>query len=376
MYELVNPHCPNNNCTDLDLCINQWGAKNVTQIIANPEFIDGYRSMNNSILFDFEVCGNNPEYRLTYEEARRLLSMNPNGTQNTEPTSLLNFTNSKYLIENLGDFEKIKNRFRLGSTKKAEGLSKYYNNTITTFKLNTGSPELSFYRARFARDGLQKSLDILRQYVFNNITMKAFSSYYLNNKGGIACKDYFRGDYSIQICNHNILSLDRYEGIVLWVLAYYAKFQPIPGEFDARQYIEQIMNNTQFSFDETVNLSKFAGVLAEIQVNFTKYFGCFEAPCDKKFLAELQYYKSSVTNISGLNEEAKKNYPNLNVGTAHARFCLWLCSKKTKSFSSTRSRRSTGFIKSISDMKAKCSEESRTNCSATTKVNSRNRKVP
>ena len=204
-------------------------------------------------------------------------------------------------------------RFRLSSIDKAKGLSEYYNHTMATFKLNTNSPELSFYRARFSRDGLLKSVNVLKQYVFNNITMKAFSSYYTNNKGSIACKDYFSGDYSTQICNHNVLALDRYEGIVLWTLAFYKDFQPVPGEFDARAYIVATMNNSQFNFDATVQNSRFSRVLAEIQNNFTKYFGCFDAPCDKKFLAELQYYKSSVTNIANLNKDAKLNYPNLNV---------------------------------------------------------------
>lgn len=317
-YAELNPLCPNSICSDLDLCVIQWGAKNVTQVIGNPEFIDGYKSMNNSIPFDFEVCGDKPEYRLSFEEAKRLLSMNENGTQNEESTSLLNFTNSKYLISNLGDFSGIMTRFKLSTIEKAQGLSAYYNHTISTFKLNTGSPELSFYRARFSRDGLQKSLDILKQYVFNNITMKAFSSFYTSNKGSLQCKDYFRGVFSTQICNHNILSLDRYEGIVLWILAFYQDFQPIPGEFNATAYITSLLDSPtqRFFFNDTVQNSKFSGVLADIQVNFTKYFGCFVAPCDRKFLAELQYYKSIVTNIADPkqgNKEAIQNYPNLNV---------------------------------------------------------------
>lgn len=313
MYQNLSKYCPNGQCSDEDLCIIQWGSKNGTQLIGNTEFIDGYKSMNNSILFDYEVCGDNPSARLDYDEAKRLLSKKQDGNQNDEPTSLLNFTNSKFLIDNLNNFGAIKTRFGLSTVDKAKGLSAYYNRTISTFRLNTNSPELSFYRARFSRDGLQKSLDLLKQYVFNNITMKAFSSFYNNNKGSTACKEYFKTMFASQICNHNLLSLDRYEGVVLWVLAFYRDWQPIPGEFDARAYIVQVMGNPQFNFDDTVSGSKLNKTLGEIQVNFTRYFGCFEAPCDRKFLAELQYYKSMATNIANLNDSAKVNYPTLNV---------------------------------------------------------------
>lgn len=323
MYAVVNPLCENNNCTDEDLCIMQWGSKNLTQLIGNQEFIDGYHSMNKSVPFDYEVCGDSSEYRLSYTEAKRLLSKTEKGFQSNEKTSLLNFTNSKYLIENLDDFKGIKERFGLDSEKKAEGLSKYYKNTIKTFKLSTNSPELAFFRARFSRDGLQKSLDILKQYVFHNITMKAFSSFYSNNKGKMSCRSYFKGNgnFPSQICNHNILSLDRYEGIVLWTMAYYSNinFDPIPGEFDAKGYIISLLNSsqTQFNFNETILNSEFSNTLKGIQDNFTRYFGCFEAPCNKKFLAELQYYNSSVTDIANSNSEAREYYPNLNVATSH-----------------------------------------------------------
>lgn len=291
----------------------QWGAKNGTNLLANTEFIKGYRNMNDSTLFDFEVCGDNPDARLTYEEAKRLLSRQSDGNQNNEPTSLLNFTNSYYLIKNLNNTKGIMERFQLSSLSKAEGLSAYYTDTLSTFKLNTNSPELSFYRARFSRDGLIKSLDVLKQYVFNNVTMKAFYDYYNNHKGNSPCTNYFKTS-SLQICNHNILSLDRYEGVILWVLAYYKDFQPVPGEFDAKKYIISLMNTTgHFSFDACVQGSDLDIKLKEIQFNFTKFFGCFEAPCDRKFLAELQYYKSMPTNIANLNDTANQLYPSLNV---------------------------------------------------------------
>lgn len=290
----------------------QWGAKNCTQIIGNPEFIKGYEDMNKSIIFDFEVCGDDPDYRLTYDEAKTLLSKNKDGSQNKEVRSLLNFTNSKYLIQNLNNFEGIKNQFGLSNINKAKGLSAFYNNTLATFKLNTNSPELSFYRARFSRDGLVKSLDILKQYVFNNITMKAFNNFYINNKGIWSCKEYFLS-FQTQICNNNLLSLDKYDGVILWVLAFYQDWQPIPGEIDARKIITETIDHPAFNFNAAVSGSKLNVTLGQIQVNFTTYFGCFEAPCDRKFLAELQYYKSSVTNIGNLNDIAKQIYPSLTV---------------------------------------------------------------
>lgn len=330
MYAKTNPDCPNNNCSLEDLCIMQWGAKNLTQLFGNQEYIDGYKSMNSSMPFDFEMCLDDPESRLTYNEAKKLLSKTLDGRQNTEVSSLLNFTNSKYLIENLGNYEGIMRRFGLSNEKKGKGLSAYYNHTIKTFKLTTNSPELAFFRARFSRDGVQKSLDVLKQYVFHNITMKAFSNFYSNNKGDKGCRDYFNGIFKSQICNHNIMSLDQYEGIILWIMAYYKDFQPIPGEFDARAYIVELMNNTQFNFQDTVKDTLFSSTLGGIQDNFTKFYGCFEPPCDKKFLAELQYYNSSVTDIANSNAEAKLYYPSLNVAIHLRRSSQFRCLPRTK----------------------------------------------
>lgn len=57
----------------------------------------------------------------------RLLSKNTDGRQSGEPQSILNFTNTKFLAENLNNASAVMKRFGLGSEVKATALMNYYN---------------------------------------------------------------------------------------------------------------------------------------------------------------------------------------------------------------------------------------------------------
>ena len=83
--------------------------------------------MNESLPLTYEVATDDPKTWLTDEESMRLLSKNTDGRQSGEPQSLLNFTNSKFLADNLNNASAVMKRFGLGSEVKAAALISYYN---------------------------------------------------------------------------------------------------------------------------------------------------------------------------------------------------------------------------------------------------------
>ena len=268
--------------------------------------------MNSSLPLDYEMCGDDEASRLTVEESLRLLSKTPAGDMTDTPTSLLNLTNGKFLIENLNNLQNIKIRFALSDTK-AKALAEYYNRTIASLRLASNSPELSYFRARFSRDGLLDALALLRHYTFNNITMQGFYQLYNDRKGNLTCRDYFTDlqgkGLPTKICTDPEITLDNYPGIIVWVIAKYRNFQnDTIVDFPAFEFLKKRLSLTDKELDSVIENSQISRTLAEIQDDFKTYFGCFEAPCDRKFLAERQYYQSSITNLNGNNK-----YPNLKV---------------------------------------------------------------
>jgi hypothetical protein len=130
------------------------------------------------------------------EETTKLLDFNDkNGTQHGDK-SLLNFKNAKFLSENLSDYPAIAQYFGLVGTKeiaeaKAKQLSRYYTVTMQSFKQFTQTPVVDYFKIRFARDSIQKSIYTLWAFAFNNITSKALSDTYKSRIDSHACKDYF-----------------------------------------------------------------------------------------------------------------------------------------------------------------------------------------
>ncbi len=267
--------------------------------------------MNGSLPLDYEMCGDEEASRLTFEESIRLLNKTTTGDMTDNPYSLLNLTNGKFLIDNLNNIQNIKVKFYL-TDAKAKALADYYNRTISSLRLASNSPELSYFRARFSRDGLIDALAVLRHYTFNNITMQGFNQLYNDRKGNYTCRDYFidfQGrSLPEKICTDPIITLDNYGGIIIWVIAKYRNFQNDSIDFPAFEFLKQRLKLTDKELDSLIENSQFSKTLAEIQDDFKNFFGCFEAPCDRKFLSERQYYQSSITNLNGNNK-----YPNLKV---------------------------------------------------------------
>ena len=303
--------CESKTCLDWNLCALQWGSKAVTALIAKPDVISGYRSMNGSLPLDYEMCGDEEASRLTFEESLRLLSKTPTGDMTDVSTSLLNLTNGKFLIDNLNNIQNIKAKFYL-TDAKAKALANYYNRTISSLRLASNSPELSYFRARFSRDGLLDALAVLRHYTFNNISMQGFNQLYNERKGNYTCRDYFtdfqgRG-LPEKICTDPAITLDSYPGIIIWVIAKYRNFQNDSiVDFPAFDFLKKRLGLNDREMDSLIENSFISKTLAEVQEDFKNYFGCFEAPCDRKFLSERQYYQSSITNINN------NKYPNLKV---------------------------------------------------------------
>ena len=305
--------CEGKPCSDLKLCAFQWGSKAVTELIGKPLSITGYRSMNSSIPLDYEFCGDDLEARLTNEEALRLLDKTADGKMTNNAYSLLNFTNGQFLIDNLDKVDKVMAKFYL-SKQKAESLIKYYNSTLNSLKLASNSPELSYFRARFSRDGLLDALNLLRHYTFNNITMQGFSQLYNDRKGNATCKAYFLDtqgrNLPTKICTDPLITLDTYQGIIMWTIAKYKNFQNDSiVDFDAYNFIKKrlgLVNDEDLDF--LLSSSLFNSTMWEVQNDFLSYFGCFDAPCDRRFLAERQFYQSSITNLGN-----KLKYPTLKV---------------------------------------------------------------
>lgn len=103
------------------------------------------------------------------------------------------------------------------ANKKAQQLSDYYINILNSLERTTEMPIVDYYKARFARDSIQKGIFTLWAFTFNNITSKAFSDVYKSQIETKSCTDYFDGfpDKQIeQICNDDDLSINTYQGIV------------------------------------------------------------------------------------------------------------------------------------------------------------------
>lgn len=94
--------------------------------------------MNKSLPLNYEIA--NESDSLTDEESLRLLSMNKDGNMSEEPTSILNFNNSQFLVDNLDNVKAIQERFKLASETKAKMLIQYYRDCLKAMSLASNSP--------------------------------------------------------------------------------------------------------------------------------------------------------------------------------------------------------------------------------------------
>ena len=307
---------------------------NLTRMINNIETKRGYEIFNKSIPGQFEMCGLcEDSSSVTFADAKSLLKTLPNGRISNDPTSLLNFTNCQFLLENQDSVPAVSQRFKI-SESQAASLINYIKKLLRSYRILSDKPLLDYQRsnlisnpAKMARDGVLYSLELLKKYTFNNITTKALFQIVMDRKALFKCKDYFMEPYSNKICTDPEITIERYEGTLLWVLAYYRDFQPMPGpELDARELLMVKLGIKEVSiFTKLLTQTRLDTTLKEIQKDFARKYECYRNPCDKKYLAELQFHQSRATNI------VHKKYPNLNVKYYQERSLVLQISQRIRS---------------------------------------------
>lgn len=261
-------------------------------------------------------------------DIRKLLEFDmENGVEKGEK-SILNFKNAEFLAQNLEDPTAITQYFDLGADiNKGKALATYYSGIQQAFSQYTTYPKLDYYKARFARDSIQKSLYTLYAYGFNNITSQAFQDVYKANSNKFQCRDYFNkfeNNLADLICNSNSLTLDNYQGIVTWTIAIYLYFDPEylqsddVSKYDWNKFTEWdaigfILSETGIKTKEDlmsqIDSSLIKTIMNQIQDQFKETFKCFAPPCNRKFLAEQQFYLGKVTYCG---KEKCPMYPSLN----------------------------------------------------------------
>jgi hypothetical protein len=170
-----------------------------------------------------------------------------------------------------------------------------------------------FETARIARDGLLSAVDLLKRFTFINATTKMLFDLITQRKAMITCRNYFIEPYSNRICTDPDITIERYPGALLWVSAYYREYQvdPIEYQFDARQILMKKLGMTDFNeFNNLIAGGMLNTTLTEVQTDLAKYCKCYRTPCDKKYLGELQFFKSGVSNAR------QRKYPSLKVQPA------------------------------------------------------------
>ena len=257
------------------------------------------------------------------KEIRSLLEFDMEKGEEKGANSLINFKNAEFLSQNLKNPDEIATRFGLDSREKGAALATYYQGILHSLDQVTSDPEIDYYKSRFAALSIQKSIFVLYAYTFNNITSKAFADVYKQNNNRFQCNDYFNqfaNGVIEKICNSNSLSLDSYEGIVTWTIAMYLYFDPEYlqkdskdwdkyKEWDALKFISDQLDMTTENVLKFARTSYIQTVFDNIQVQFKNSFGCFEPPCNRKFLAEQQFYLGKITSC-GL--DTCKDYPSIN----------------------------------------------------------------
>jgi len=169
--------------------------------------------------------------------------------------------------------------------------------------------------ARIARDGLLNAVDLLKRYTFINATTKMLFDLITLRKAFFTCKSYFIEPYSSRICTDPDITIERYPGALLWVTAFYREYQVdrLDIHHDARQILMKKLGIRDYGeFNRLLTGGQLNRSLAEVQKDLARICQCYRTPCDKKYLGELQFFKSGVTNVNNTK------YPSLKVARADA----------------------------------------------------------
>ena len=139
--------CSKGVCEPAEYCKIQWASRNLTRIIYGAESNLGLKHINFSLPVEFEV-DSDPNHFLNMEEVKKLLLFNYQGyLVNGASFSLLNFDNSRFLLQNSHSLIVIADKFGL-SLAKASGLVKYANRIVSSLRSIDQNAEVGYFRGR------------------------------------------------------------------------------------------------------------------------------------------------------------------------------------------------------------------------------------
>lgn len=111
--------------------------------------------------------------------------------------------------------------------------------------------------------------------------------------------------FSSLICKDSIIRPTFYEGVLVWVMAYYQKFQTMNTVSFERPPDTRLLLRKKLGFgsddsalDNLIKQSKLFVYFNEIEEDFKQIYACKSKPCDKEYLARKQYLTGTVANIS------------------------------------------------------------------------------
>lgn len=143
-----------------------------------------------------------------------------------------------------------------------------------------------------------------------NATTQALTQIIFDRRESSSCPDLFPNtSLVVKICRDPMIRPTHYDGVLIWVMAYYQNYQSNRGtNFDAQRFLRTRLGlgNNVTAIIRLLGGSKIKNYLIEIEEDFTKLFGCKSKPCDKDYLARKQFFHGSVTNASSAK------YPTLN----------------------------------------------------------------
>jgi hypothetical protein len=132
----------------MEYCKMQWASRNLTRIIYGPDSSFGLKDINFSLPIDFEVTSD-PNNFFTMKDTKDLLLFNylghlVNGAQN----SLMNSTNTQFLITYNDNPESIAEEFGI-SLGKAIALANYTKRIMNSLHSIDANAELGYFRGIF-----------------------------------------------------------------------------------------------------------------------------------------------------------------------------------------------------------------------------------
>jgi hypothetical protein len=104
---------------------------------------------------------------ISYGVAKNLLALGPDNSVLAVNTTLINWNNAEFLAAHrtvsAENTTAVKGHFQLASGAEAELVMKFYNDYVKTLgSYSSGkSPHTQYLKAKYARDGIQMSLDYL-----------------------------------------------------------------------------------------------------------------------------------------------------------------------------------------------------------------------